>query len=167
MYSFNCLIIYSIFGFVLESMVYKIKGSKRHSGICYGPVTYVYGFGVLVLNLIYQYFLFPLKINKWLKMFITFLLSVISLSLVEWLGGVILYQLFQVRLWDYSGKSFHLGRYVCLELALVWGIMGTLYLTYLKKRVDDLIKRIPKKLSYLFLGIQIIDIGAVFINQFF
>lgn len=56
MYSYNCLIFYSIVGFLLESTIYKIKGSKRHSGICYGPVTYVYGFGILGLNVLDQYF---------------------------------------------------------------------------------------------------------------
>ncbi len=167
MYSFNCLILYSIFGFLLESTIYKIKGSKKHSGICFGPVTYVYGFGILILNAIDKYLLKRLKINKWFKFIFTFFLAGITLSLTEWLGGVILYHLFRVRLWDYSNKSFHFGRYVCLELSVVWGIMGTFYLVYLKEKLDPLIKKIPKKVSYLFLGIQIIDIGLVLIKKFF
>ena len=73
MYSYNCLIFYSIVGFLLESTIYKIKGSKRHSGICYGPVTYVYGFGILGLNVLDQYFLSKTKGNKEKKLLITFI----------------------------------------------------------------------------------------------
>ena len=49
----------------MESTVYKISKSKRHSGICYGPYTFVYGFGILALILLKKYFLDKLTINKY------------------------------------------------------------------------------------------------------
>ena len=51
----NYLVIYSIFGFIMESTLYKIVNSSNHSGIFYGPYTFVYGFGVLISILIYQF----------------------------------------------------------------------------------------------------------------
>lgn len=165
--SYNTLIIYSIFGFLLESTIYKIKNSKRHSGISYGPVTYVYGFGVLSLNVLDKYFLMKLRIKPFWKLVITFISSVIILSLVEYLGGIILYYLFNTRLWDYSNKFCHLGKYVCLELSITWGIMGSIYLYLVKRYIAPLIKKIPKSISYIFLLIQVIDIIFVFINKAF
>lgn len=167
MYSYNCLIFYSILGFILESTIYKIKKSKRHSGICYGPITYVYGFGILGLNALDKYFLSQIKGNKIKKLFITFLSATILMSLIEFLGGIILYKVFQIRLWDYSNKPYNLGRYVCLELSIIWGILGCLYLYFVKKVFDPLLKKIPKKVSIALMIIQFIDIIFVIMNKFF
>lgn len=167
MYSYNCLIFYSIVGFLLESTIYKIKGSKRHSGICYGPVTYVYGFGILGLNVLDQYFLSKTKGNKGKKLFITFISCTILMSLIEFLGGIILYKVFQTRLWDYSKKSYHLGRYLCLELSIVWGILGCFYLYFIKPLLDPLLRKIPQKFSIIVMCIQLLDIIFVIMNKIF
>lgn len=167
MYSYNCLIFYSILGFILESTIYKIKKSKRHSGISYGPVTYVYGFGILGLNALDKYFLSKIKGKKIKKLFITFLSSTILMSLIEFLGGIILYKIFQIRLWDYSNKPYHLGHYICLELSIIWGILGCLYLYFTKKVFDPLLEKIPKKISIALIIIQLIDIIFVIMNKFF
>lgn len=167
MYSYNCLIFYSIVGFLLESTIYKIKGSKRHSGICYGPVTYVYGFGILGLNVLDQYFLSKTKGNKGKKLLITFISCTILMSLIEFLGGIILYKVFQTRLWDYSKKSYHLGRYLCLELSIVWGILGCFYLYFIKPLLDPLLRKIPQKFSIIVMCIQLLDIIFVIMNKIF
>ena len=62
MYYINVLYFFSLIGFIIESTVYKINNSNRHSGICYGPFTYVYGFGVLALILLKKYCLDKLEI---------------------------------------------------------------------------------------------------------
>lgn len=167
MYSYNRLIFYSIIGSLLESTIYKIRGSKKHSGICYGPVTYVYGFGILGLNALDQYFLSKIKGNKIIKLFITFLSCTLLMSLIEFLGGIILYQIFQIRLWDYSKKAYHLGRYLCLELSIVWGILGCLYLYFVKNILDPLLQKIPQKFSIIVMIIQLLDIIFVIMNKLF
>lgn len=167
MYSYNCLIFYSIVGFLLESTIYKIKGSKRHSGICYGPVTYVYGFGILGLNVLDQYFLSKIKGNKGKKLLITFISCTILMSLIEFLGGTILYAVFQTRLWDYSKKPYHLGRYLCLELSIIWGILGCFYLYFIKPLLDPLLRKIPQKFSIIVMFIQLLDIIFVIMNKLF
>ena len=55
LYYINCLFLYSFLGFTLESEVYKINNSNRHSGIFYGPITEVYGFGIIALILLKKY----------------------------------------------------------------------------------------------------------------
>ena len=165
MYYLTTILLYSLFGFCMESTVYKISLSKRHSGICYGPFTYVYGFGVLSLTLLKKYFLDKLHLNKYLKFLITFLLCTITLTLIEWLGGNILNLIFDIDMWNYTKKTYNFGKYICLEYALIWGLFGTLYIYYLKNFIDKIIKIIPNKFTIAILIINILDIILVLINK--
>ena len=164
-YYINVLYFFSLFGFILESTVYKISGSKRHSGIFYGPITMVYGFGVLSLVIIKKYFLDKLNCNKWLKLIITFVVCFITLTFIEWLGGNILNLIFDIDMWNYTKKDFNFGKYICLELAVIWGLFGTIYICYLKDFFDKFIKLIPKKLTIVIVIVNFIDTLLVFLNK--
>lgn len=165
MYYINALYFFSLFGFILESDLYKITKSKRHSGIFYGPITMVYGFGVLALILIKKYFFDKLHCHKLLKLCIIFITCWITLTFIEWLGGNVLYQIFQIDMWNYLEKDYNFGKYICLELSLVWGVFGTIYIYYLKDFFDKIIALIPTKLTYAILIINFIDTALVFINK--
>ena len=102
MYYINVLYFFSLIGFIIESTVYKINNSNRHSGIFYGPITMVYGFGVLALILIKKYFLDKLNCNKYLKIIIVYITSFITLTFIEYLGGNILNILFDIDMWNYT-----------------------------------------------------------------
>ena len=157
MYYINSLFVYSFLGFVMESTIYKIKMSKRHSGIFYGPITEVYGFGILLLLIIKILILDRLQCNWFIKLIITFVISWFGLTLVEFIGGNILNYVFHIDMWNYSKKMFHFGKYICLELSLVWGILGTIYSYYVKDKIDKFIRLIPKKVTIILVIINMID----------
>jgi len=165
MYYIKSILLYSLFGFCMESTVYKISLSKRHSGICYGPFTYVYGFGVLALILLKRYCLDKLKINKYLKILITFVLCTIILTFIEWLGGNILNWAFDIDMWNYTKRTYNFGKYICLELALIWGLFGTLYIYYIKGFIDKIIAIIPDNFTIAIMVINFLDIIFVLINK--
>ena len=165
LYYINSLYLYSLFGFILESTIYKIKKSKRHSSIFYGPITMVYGFGILLLLIAKKYFLDKLNIKRTQKLIITFLTCTIILTLTEWLGGTILNKIFQIDMWNYSKKTYHLGKYICLDLGLTWGFLGTLYIYYIKDYTDKIINIIPKKLTFVFVLLNLIDTIFVLYNK--
>ena len=165
LYYINSLFLYSFLGFTLESEVYKFNNFNRHSGIFYGPITEVYGFGVISLILLKKFYIDKLKCNKYLKLLITFFLSASILTLIEFLGGNILNLLFDINMWDYTKKDFNFGKYICLELSLIWGILGTFFIYYGKDFFDKIINLIPKKLTYLFIIINILDTTAVLITK--
>ena len=166
MYNLNSLLLYSLFGFILESTVFKITHSKKHSGISYGPFTYVYGFGIIALILLKKHFLDKLKINKYLKILITYLSCMLILTIIEYLGGTILNYLFDIDMWNYTKKTYNFGKYICLELSLIWGLLGTIYIYYLKGFTDKIISLIPPNFTLAILIINILDIIFVFINKF-
>lgn len=165
MYYYKLLYFYSLLGFILESTVYKISRSKRHSSIFYGPITMVYGFGVLSITILKIYFFDKLNCNKYLKLFIVFTSCFITLTFIEWLGGNILNIIFDINMWNYTKKKFNCGKYICLELALIWGLFGTIYIYYLKDYFDKFINLTSNKLTIIIIGINIIDTLLVLFNK--
>lgn len=164
-YYLNSLYLYSLIGFIIESTVYKVANSKRHSSIFYGPFTYVYGFGILALILAKKYIFDKLVLNKYLKVLIVFITCTIILTLIEYIGGNILNLIFNVDMWDYSKKTYNLGKYICLDLAITWGFLGTIYVYYIKNGLDKVIALIPKKITILIFIINTLDLLITLINK--
>ena len=106
LYYINYFLLFSFLGFNLESEVFKLNNSNIHSGIFYGPITEVYGFGVIHLLLVKKYFLDKLKCNKYLKVIFTFITSFVVLTLTEYIGGNVLHWLFDIDMWNYTKKQF-------------------------------------------------------------
>ncbi len=157
MYYLNSFLIYSFLGFVMESTVYKINKVFRYSGIFYGPMTTVYGFGILAILLMDKYLFSKLKISKFLKIIFIYLTLAIVLTFIEYLGGNILHNLFNVDMWNYVHKKYHIGKYICLELSFVWGLFGVLFLYIIKPFMDKIINVIPRKATLFFFFIFLID----------
>ena len=128
LYYINSFYLYSLFGFILESTVFKISKSKKYSGICYGPYTFVYGFGIVSLLLVKKYFLDRLKMNKYCKVVVTFIVCTMVLTIIEYIGGNVLRDIFGINMWNYAKKTYNFGKYICLQLSMTWGVLGTLYI---------------------------------------
>ena len=47
MYYIKIFLLYSLLGFIMESTLYKVKTINKHSGIFTGPMTAVYGVGIV------------------------------------------------------------------------------------------------------------------------
>jgi len=165
MYYINSFFLYSILGFIMESDVYKISQSKRHSSIFYGPITTVYGFGIIALIILKKYLIDKLKCHKILKLIITFILCIITLTLIEFIGGHVINMIFGIDMWNYENKMFNFGKYICLDLALIWGLLGVIYIYYLKDFTDKIIKLIPTWISKVSILIFITDLIIVLITK--
>lgn len=165
MYYTKIFLLYSVLGFIMESTLFKVKTVNKHSGIFYGPMTAVYGVGIISIELLNKYFFKKIKCHKIIKILIEFLTLTIILSLIEYLGGNILNYLFDIDMWDYSNVKPNFGKYICLQNSIIWGILGTIYIRIFKPFTDKLLKQITLKETYLFLTIFIIDTILVLINK--
>lgn len=165
MYYIKIFLLYSLLGFIMESTLYKVKTMNKHSGIFYGPMTAVYGVGIVSIELLNKYFFKKIKCHKILKLLIEFITLTIILSLIEYLGGNILNYLFDIDMWDYSHIEPHFGKYICLKNSLIWGVLGTVYIHIFKPFTDKLIKQINKKETYLFLILFIMDLIYTLISK--
>lgn len=165
MYYIKIFLLYSLYGFIMESTLYKVKTVNKHSGVFYGPMTAVYGVGIISIELLNKYFFKKIKCNKILKLLIEFITLTIILSVIEYLGGNILNYLFDIDVWDYSHIEPHFGKYICLKNSIIWGILGTVYIHILKPFTDKIIKQITNKETYFFLLLFIIDTIMTLISK--
>lgn len=153
MYYIKYFFITSILGFFLENLICK----NYESGILYGPWTPIYGIGTIIILLITK------KINKkpikkLTKYVIIFFSSMTLLTLQELVGGLLIEKIFNYSFWDYSNKQYHIGKYICLEMAIIWGFASILFITILKKPLDLIVNKIPNFTVYILTTLFIIDI---------
>ena len=145
----------------MESTLFKITGSLKDSGIFYGPMTAVYGVGIVAILLLNKYLFKKIRCNKALKLIVEFIILTIILTLIELIGGNVLNMLFDIDMWNYSKDSMNFGKYICLRNSLIWGIMGLLYLHIIKKFTDKILSKVTRKETYFFLTVFTIDLILV------
>ena len=149
----------------MESCLYKIMEIDNYSGFMNGPVTPIYGIGGIIILLVHKYIIEKIKSNKIMDILLTYIICTILLSGIELLGGFLLSKLFNIELWDYSNKKYNFGKYICLEVSLIWGFASIFFVYIVKPFMDRFIKRIPKKATYLFLLIFIVDLTYAIIKN--
>ena len=145
----------------MESTLFKIVESSKHSGIFYGPMTAVYGIGIIAILLLNKYLFKKMKSSKSIKLIVEFIILTLVLSLIEYIGGNVLNILFDIDMWDYSKDTINFGKYVCLKNSLIWGIMGVAYIHIIKKFTDKILSKITIKETYFFISIFIFDLILV------
>ena len=145
----------------MESTLFKITDSIKHSGIFYGPMTAVYGVGIVTSLLLNKHLFKKMRCTKSLKLIVEFIILTITLSLIELIGGNVINLLFDIDMWNYSKDSMNFGKYICLRNSLIWGILGVAYIHIIKKFTDKILSKITRKETYFFLTIFIFDLILV------
>ena len=163
MYYIKNFLLYSLSGFIIESTLFKIVNCTKKSGIFYGPMTAVYGVGIIAILLLNKYFFKKIKCNKYFKYLIEFITLTIILSLIEYIGGNTLHKLFNIDMWNYSKKFLNIGKYICLINSLIWGLLGVLFIHILKPFTDKIINIITTKETIIASVLFITDLLAVLI----
>ena len=158
MYLLNCFFIYSILGFLLESTFTLIVSGHFSSGILYGPWTPVYGFGAILTIVISRKIFKKMYQNKFIETLITFIILMIVLTIIEWLGGILIENLFHETLWNYKKYKYNIGKYISLEMSLIWGIISIFVIYFIKPIVDKLENKIPKFITIIITILFIIDL---------
>ena len=131
-------IIYSFFGWVLESIFKSILQRKIvNSGFLYGPICPIYGFGVIIMLL----FLNKFKYN----LVLLFLAGFIVLSVWEYIVGALLEKKFNTKYWDYSNNFLNIKGRVCLMNSIFWGILGVIFTLYIHPSVERCVLHISNK----------------------
>ena len=165
MYYLNTFLLYSILGFLLETIRSFLVNSKFTSGILYGPWTPIYGIGIVIVILISNYLFSHLHLSRWLETFITFIIITLVLTLLEWLGGVLIEKIFHVVFWDYSKEALSIGKYISLSKSLIWGVGSIIFIYVLKPLLEGLIKHIPIPVTVILTLLMIFDLILTFVNK--
>lgn len=117
---FLIFFIYSIIGYIVESaFVSVIKKEVVFSrGFLIGPYLPIFGFGGLLMTLALEKYS-----NDLLALFI---MSMALCLILEYLSSYILEKIFKLRWWDYSDKRFNLNGRICLEIGVMFGLLGVI-----------------------------------------
>ena len=99
-----------------------------------------------------------IKVNRFFKIVLVFLLSAVILTLIELLGGLLIEAIFHKVFWNYSDMKFNIGPYISLEMAFLWGLMSLVLIYLIKPIVDKIIKKIPSIITYLVFVSFIVDL---------
>ena len=164
MYYINNFLLFSIFGHLLESIIYLFLNNNGYSGILYGPWTPVYGFGIILIIIIYN-LIKKTKLTGIKKAISIFLISMILLTIIEFIGGISIEYFFHKKLWSYTNLKFHIGRYIALEISIIWGLCSILYIYLIKPITDKIIKRIPYYITICISVFFVIDLIVTIFNK--
>lgn len=158
MYYLNCFLIYSVFGYIVETLVAFLTHTNFKSGILTGPFTPVYGIGAVAILLISNYLFKNLHMNRVYETVISFIVISIVLSTIEGLGGVLIEKIFGITFWNYSDHKYHIGKYVSFEMTLAWGLASIIFIYVIHPIINKLIKKIPPIITFITLIIFIYTI---------
>ena len=163
MYYVNVFFVFSFLGFLFENVLNIFTNDNFNSGILYGPWTFIYGIGALLIVFLNK-FLAQYPMKKWKKVILFYLGITILMTLVEIGGGMLIETIFHRTYWDYTNMRFNYGKYICLEVSLAWGVLATLVNYFLLPPINRFVKKIPKLVSLIFIVLFIVDIVLTLIN---
>lgn len=153
----NEFFLYSIFGYIMETLLYLFLKVKKQSGFLYLWWTPFYGTGVLISFYIYKVFNKKIfnKVTRNILLFITYFLV---FSVLEYCGGIILEMIYGYAFWNYSKIPLHLGKYISVPTSLGWAVFAFVYVFVIKKYTDKMIKYIPEWLTKFLVVTFILDV---------
>ncbi len=155
--------VFSIIGWVLEVIYRGIVHKKIvNPGIMSGCVVPLYGMGAIILDIICILFF---NINFKFKILIIFIVSMIILTLLEFICGYVSLKYFHIRLWDYRKEKFNYKGFICLKFSIVWGLISVIYYLLINPYIHNISLKFISTNNGIFIlgifsGIFIIDLNV-------
>ena len=154
----------SMIGWLIELVfVYISVGKIVNRGVLYAPMCSIYGFGALILYMLFYNFK-PTKTN----IPYIFIIASLILGMFELICGLGFKYLFNIEMWNYDGFFLEILDYTTVPIMIGWGILGTLYVFFIQPFLAKLISFIPtkirKKLAIIIVCYLLIDFGFSVFN---
>ena len=120
--------VYAFLGWCVEVAYAAITTRELvNRGFLNGPICPIYGCGMTVMIAVLGRFTMPSSDMAWYQnVLVAFFGGMVITTLVELVGGYILYKMFHTRWWDYSMYRFNLGGFICPQFSLLWGLGSVL-----------------------------------------
>lgn len=146
---FVLFIIYSFMGWCMEMMVCYYASKKWvNRGFLIGPVCPIYGYGCLIITILLKRYLGdPI---------VLFVMAVVLCCILEYFTSYLMEKLFKARWWDYSNRKFNLNGRICLENAVLFGVLGLLLSYIINPFVVRMLGFVPTMVFNIFAIILLI-----------
>ena len=153
MYYFNIFFIYSFIGYIFEKFILHSR-----SGILHGPITPIYGVGVIIMIIVSRFFFEKLKLPRFFEAIISAFIIMLILTLLEYLTGTMIEKISGIVFWDYSKIPLNFGKYIAIPISACWFACSFLVIYFVKDLIDNFTTKIPPFITLLLIGTLIIDI---------
>lgn len=158
----------SMFGWCLELVFRKFFSSANpnhkwiNPGFLVGPYVPLYGFGLCILYLIAEAEKFRFIGNTAADKALLFIIMAICMTVIEYIAGILLLKIFNVRLWDYSKEWANLNGLICPKFSFFWALLGAFYYFAIHSHILNALNWLSQNLVFsfvigMFYGIFIID----------
>ena len=160
---FLYLLIYSIGGFFLERIINLIAyDSYIDNSVLIGPYQPLYGSGVVLAIVIYEFFISKKITNKALLNIGLLITAIITTGISEAVTGYGYEYLYGVSLWDYGEFLPCQLKYVCIYPTTLFGIGSYLIIKYFHPFIESYVKVIPNYVIYCLMFVFSLDIVITF-----
>ncbi len=154
----------SMLGWVTEVLFRRIFTAKKwiNPGFLTGPYLPLYGFGIAGLFAIS--FLPIFTGYAWLDAIIIIAIMGVTMTLIEYLAGLIFIKGMKIKLWDYSNRWGNIQGIICPLFSFFWLVVSAFYYFVIRLYVIDAVVWFVEHIEFsfvvgLFLGIFLVDLG--------
>ena len=156
-------VIGSLLGWVLE-LFYRRAAHGRwiNPGFFVGPYVPLYGVGLVGLFLLCSIDYSFIASSAWRTVFVIALITV-SMTLIEYITGLVFIKGLKVKLWDYSNQWGNVQGIICPLFTFFWGAIGAFYYLVLHSRIIGAIEFLANHIEFsffigVFFGVFAVDI---------
>ena len=158
----------SVFGWVME-LIYRRFFSKANPerkwinpGFCTGPYVPLYGCGLCIMFLIASLEQHNFITNPFWNKVALFTAAAVSMTVIEYLAGILCLKFTKIRLWDYSSEWGNIDGIICPKFSLIWALLGAVYYFLIHPYILNALNWLSQNLAFsfvigLFFGVFIID----------
>ena len=133
-------------------------------GFLIGPYLPLYGTGLCVLYLL-AHIKIPGLENSTLEKIVLFLCMAISMTIIEYITGIIFIKGMHVKLWDYTDEWGNIQGIICPRFSLYWALLSEVYYLLIHPFILDALKWLSENLAFsffigFFYGLFLIDFAV-------
>ncbi len=160
---FIYLLIYSFGGYVLERIINLIAfGEWVENRVLIGPYQPLYGAGIVMAILVYDFLILKFIKNKNLRVLSLLIVAIITTAISEAVTGFGFEFLYDKSLWDYNLFFTCNLKYICVIPTSLFGILSFLAIYLLHPFVKSLEILIPKNIALILFILFITDVIVTF-----
>ena len=145
--------IYSFLGWCTEVAYATVKERRFvNRGFLNGPWCPIYGVGVSAVVILLDGFRDSLLL--------LYLSSLVLVTLIEGMTGVIMDKIFHHKWWDYTGLPLNIGGYVCLPFSIAWGAACVVIVKGIHPLIERLVGFLPEAAGAALLCVLTVCLAA-------
>ncbi len=157
----------SLAGWCIELIFRRFLGANNpdhrwiNPGFLTGPYLPVYGFGLVTLFTL-SYTPIPVKEGP-VHVIVLLLIIAISMTLIEYIAGIIFIKTMHVRLWDYTMRRGNIQGIICPLFSFFWALLGAFYYFVIHPRILEALVWLSENMAFclvigFFYGVFAVDV---------